>query len=172
MPNGEWIMNSYKIADALEAAFPEPSLHLDSPYLPRVRKAMVNGFTQIHGVYIPLVPVKILNPASVPYFVETRSKEEGMSLEQFAKEHGGPKAWEKAEPWMREATALLKEDPTGPFFMGKTVSYADFIWASMLIFLPRLGDDVFEAFLKASGDGEVHLAFLEGLKLWSVRDDH
>ncbi len=59
-----------------------------------------------------------------------------MPLEQFHRERG-VNAWEKSEEGFSKITAMLQENE-GPFFMGHTVSYADFIYAAVLLFLQGL----------------------------------
>ncbi|RYP61802.1 hypothetical protein DL769_007555 [Monosporascus sp. CRB-8-3] len=172
MPNGDYIMDSFEIADALEKAFPAPSLHLDSPYVEKLKAVMVDMRGVLIGVFMPLVPERLLSEASKPYFYETREANIGMPLDRLARERGGDEAFKAAEPHLRKVTALLGENADGPFFMGKEVSFADFIWAGFLIFFRRVGDDVFQKLLDATGDRDLHLKLLEGVKPWSERDDH
>lgn len=80
-------------------------------------------------------------------------------------------AYNAAKPYLEEVTTMLKEDGSGPYFLGKEVSYADFVWAGLLIFMRRIGDDVYENVLKATGDRKVHEELLEGVKEWSARSD-
>lgn len=89
-----------------------------------------------------------------------------MPLDRLEKEKGGDRAWGEVEVAIREATALLKERD-GPFFLGNTPSYADFVWGSILLFCRRLGEDCFEEALKRSGDGQVHLDLLAAVEPWS-----
>jgi glutathione S-transferase len=168
--NGEYIMDSRKIAEALEKAYPSPGLHLDSPYLIKLEGIMPELVGTIRGVYYPLVPQRLLSEASRPYWYETRVKTIGMPLEQMAKEKGGPAAWKAAEPHFAKVNAMLAEHPEGPFFMGETVSYVDFVWAGFLIFTRRIGE--FEKLLEASGNADMHLKLLEAVEPWSKRDDY
>lgn len=80
-------------------------------------------------------------------------------------------AWNDAEPVLRNATALLKENK-GPFFLGDTVSYADLVWVSVLLFSKRLGQGFFEEAMKRSGDAQVHLDLLEAARPWYERDSY
>lgn len=172
MPDGTWIMDSWKIADALEEKYPEPSLRLDSPYMARVRQILVAIQSNIPGIYIPGVPRELLSERSREYFRRTREEKVGMTLEQLEKEKGGEVAWKAAKPHLQEMTALLKENSDGPFFEGKTPGYADFTWVGFLIFIRRIGEDKLAALLEASGDAEVHEKILEASKAWTERDDH
>ncbi|KAI1445988.1 putative glutathione S-transferase [Annulohypoxylon stygium] len=171
MPDGKWIMDSLEIAKALEEKYPEPSLHLDSPYLAKVFEQLGNLRDPTMPVFIPGVLFNVLNEASQEYFRTTREKAVGKTMEEFAKE-GGPAAWEAAAPFVQKVTALLKENPEGPFFEGKTVGFADFVWGGWLLFMKAISEDAIAGALKASGEPEVHLKLLDGLKPWTERDDH
>ncbi|KAI1338730.1 thioredoxin-like protein [Xylariaceae sp. FL0016] len=171
MPDDSYVMDSMVISQLLEKNHPEPSLHLDSPYTQRVRDQMVKS-QSLRGIYIPLVVKRLLNDCNHEYWHRTRSEWFGMPLDQYEKEHGGEFAFSRSDEYLSNITALLRENEDGPFFMGKTVSYADFYWAGFLLFFERLGDDVFQRLLKGTGDGEIHLKLLEGVKPWSKRNDH
>ncbi|KAI1761258.1 putative glutathione S-transferase [Hypoxylon sp. FL1150] len=172
LPDGTWVMDSFKIADVLEEKYPEPSLRLDSPYLPRVRESMAKASSPLTAIFKPNVCKLLLNEPSAVYFRRTRERDEGMTLEQLAAEKGGAVAWEAAKPHLHRITELLKENSEGPFFEGKTVGFVDFVWAGFLIFYSRFGESVWADLLDASGDADVHLKFLEAVKPWSERDDH
>jgi glutathione S-transferase len=92
-----------------------------------------------------------------------------MPLDEYGKQHG-PGAFERAEPFAREMTALLNET-SGPYFLGDTVSYTDLIWAAILLFWKTLGDDTFQEVLKTTGDADVHTKFLDALSPWMERND-
>ncbi|KAI0137641.1 putative glutathione S-transferase [Hypoxylon sp. NC0597] len=174
LPDGTWVTDSSEIAKVLEEKHPEPSLHLDSPYLPKYAEQLVAVFKLIGPVYVPGVYKRILNEPSLDYFRTTREKWTGTTLEKYEESggEGGEKAWKAAAPHLQNITALLKENPDGPFFEGKTVGYVDFVHAAFLIFMRRIGEDYLEAALKASGDADVHLKLLEALKPWTERLDH
>ncbi|KAJ5308989.1 hypothetical protein N7508_004368 [Penicillium antarcticum] len=156
-PDGTCVMDSRKIVQYIEKQHPQPSMHLDSSYLPKVE--------EVWSAYMG----DILNDASLEYWYTTREKFVGMPVDQLEKEKGGELAWNEAEPALRSATALLKENE-GPFFMGDTISYADLVWASVLLFSKRLGPGFFEEATKRSGDAQVHLNLLEAIRPWSERD--
>ena len=95
-----------------------------------------------------------------------------MPLYQLESEKGGPDSWNAAKPHLDEITAMLKEDSSGPYFLGRQVSYVDFVWGGFLIFMQRIGSDVWEALLKTVGeDADVHGKLLLGLDQWSLRND-
>lgn len=172
LPDGKYVSDSRVIASEVERRFPNPSVHLDSPVLPKVEEVVSNVMPNLVGIYIPLVPVRLLSEASRPYWYKTREARFGMKLDQVAAERGGQKAWDAAKPYLDQATAMLKENEAGPFFLGKEVSYADFVWGGFLIFLQRIGNDVWESFAKTAGaDADVHNKLLLGLGPWSERSD-
>lgn len=164
--------DSWKIAAVLEEKYPEPSLHLDSPYLPKLRQFLMEAMEPLDGIYKPGVAFNVLGEASVGYFRSTREKACGMTLEQLAAEKGGAAAWKAAEPGLHKITALLKENSEGPFFEGKTPGLVDFVWAGFLIFMLRIGEGTFADALKATGDSDLHIKLLDAVKPWSERDDH
>jgi glutathione S-transferase len=159
-------MDSRKIADYIERQAPLPSLHLDSIYLEKVERLWSQYMGAIKPIFVPLVPRQILNEESVGYWNSTREQAFGMSLDQLEREKGGERAWNEAEPALREVTALLQENE-GPFFLGNTVSYADLVWGSILLFNQRLGSDIFDEALKRSGDSQVHLNLLKAVQPWA-----
>ncbi|ROV87623.1 hypothetical protein VMCG_10629 [Cytospora schulzeri] len=170
--DGRYIMDSKVITQTIEKDTPEPSLHLDSPYLAQVEEILESITPAIQANYIPAVPKRLLNEASIPYWYRTREAKVGMKLDELEKTKGGDPAWNQSEPLLKQATELLKENPYGPFFSGKTVSYADFVWAGFLIFWRRLGEDKFSELLKRTGDAKVHEDLLKAVEPWSNRDDH
>ena len=117
--NGRYIMDSRKIAFALEEQYPEPSLHLDSPVLPKVEACVAKAVMPLRAVILPPTPRNLLNTASAEYFERTREARFGMPLRQFEKEQGGDKAWEEATPALKEAGELLRANG-GPFVLGET----------------------------------------------------
>lgn len=169
--DGSYIADSRAIAGVLEEDHPSPPLHLGSEHLQRLEGLMPSLMPAVRGNYIPQIPARLLGEASVPYWYRTREDKVGMRLDALEEAEGGEKGWARAAPLLREVTAWLKEEE-GPFFMGHTVSYADFVWAGFLIFFRRVGEDKFAALLETTGDEKVHRSLLEAVEPWSRRDDH
>jgi glutathione S-transferase len=163
-------MDSYKIADIIEEKHPEPSSPLNTPVQFRFRKILIKFMGQLTPIYVPGVAQRLLGNESLDFFHTTRQKDVGMPLHEYQKQHG-PRAYERAEPFAREMTALLNETSSGPYFLGDTVSYTDFIWAAILLFWKTLGDDTFQEVLKITGDTETHTKFLDALSPWTERND-
>ncbi|KXX80634.1 Maleylacetoacetate isomerase [Madurella mycetomatis] len=172
LPDGRYVMDSLKIAEVIEAEYPTPSVHLDSPYHTKVRDFVRDIMGRLQPVYVVHVVKRILDEPSVPYWNRTRAEYVGMPLDQYEKENPVDKCWEKAAPVMKGVTALLEENSQGPFFMGSEVSYADFAWGGFLIFIRSIGEEMLEELLKVSGNAKVHLDLLEALSPWTERDDH
>ena len=140
--NGRYIMDSRKIAFELEKQYPEPSLHLESPVLPKVEACVLKAVTPLRAAFMPPIPRNLLNTASIEYFERTREARFGMPLRQWEKEHGGDKAWEEVTPALKEAGDMLRANG-GPFLLGKTGRVA-FSFNLRYLFTPidgKLGHD-------------------------------
>ncbi|KAK4129679.1 hypothetical protein N657DRAFT_640345 [Parathielavia appendiculata] len=173
LPSGTYVTDSRKIAAALEEAHPSPPIHLDSPTLAKLEDLMRRIMVALQPVYIPLVPKRLLNEASLPHWHSTRPRWVGTSsIDEYERMNPASEAWDRAENFLKEVTGLLKAQADGPCFLGREVSYADFVWAGFLIFLRRMGEDVLEEGLRRSGDKEVHEALLKGLEPWTKRCDY
>ncbi|RMZ84334.1 hypothetical protein DV738_g529, partial [Chaetothyriales sp. CBS 135597] len=156
--DGTYLMDSIAIATELEKRYPSPSVHLDSPVRAKLETIMAGVGQYFAGIYIPLTPERLLTERSQAYWYKTREEWFGMPLSQFAAEKGGQRGWDAVKPYLQEATALLKADPSGPYFLGAEVSYADFIWAGLLLWAQRLGQDVWEKLLETAGpDAELNI---------------
>lgn len=169
--DGRYIADSKVIAQTIDKDHPEPPLHLDSPYLTKLEEILPSLMPALSGNYVPFIPKRLLNDASVPYWYSTREAKFGMKLDDLEASQGGEPGFSKAEPLLRQVTDALKENPYGPFFAGKTVSYADFVWAGFLIFWRRIGEDKFAELLKRTGDPAAHEALLKAVEPWSERDN-
>lgn len=173
MTDGTYIMDSWNIVQAIEKDHPTPSLHLDSPIREKVEAHLLTGRAALKPIYVPRVVKRLLKDVNHDYWHETRSKVVGMPLDRFEREYGmDDKPYRDAAPDFRAVTALLKQDASGPYFMGATLSYTDFIWAGFLIFCRRIGDDVLQSVLDVTGDRDAHLKLLDAVEPWAARDDH
>lgn len=170
-PSGSYVMDSYKIADLLEEQYPEPSLPLNTPTQSRFRDIMIELMSQLRPIYIPRIAQRVLGSESLDFFIASRQNDVGMPLDEYEKQQG-PGAFERAEPFMRQLTALLNEtSSSGPFFLGESVSYTDFMWAAILLCFKCIGDDMYEGVLKISGDAEAHAKLLDALSAWTARNN-
>ncbi|KAI9719512.1 MAG: hypothetical protein M1828_006219 [Chrysothrix sp. TS-e1954] len=144
LPNDNLLMDSKKIAHALEEKYPTtPPLHLDSEVLPRVEALLPKIMGPLAPVFMPQVPTNILNPASAQYFEKTRAERFGMSLPELAKQKGGEQAWEAGREGIMEMAGILREKG-GPYVLGETPSYADFVVMGLMQFARRLNESDFK----------------------------
>lgn len=77
----------------------------------------------------------------------------------------------KAAVPARQIVELLWREEGGPFFLGKEVSYADFVFVSFLHFVRRVDreGDVFERVLGLDDKGGFERLY-EACKVWLERD--
>ncbi|KAK1753214.1 putative glutathione S-transferase [Echria macrotheca] len=173
LPDGTYVMHSRRILETLNARYPAtPHLPYDTPSLQPLWNSLEPLMGHFRGVYAPRVASRILGEGSLEYFRRTRAVDFEMdSLEEVERKLGGDVAYDGMEASLREVTALLGRNKEGPFFEGDKVAHADFVWAGILLFMKRLGDDVFEEVMRRSGDEGVHLALLEAVKPWTQQVD-
>lgn len=162
-------MDSYKIAEFIEEKHPIPSLPLNTPVQLKFRDSLMKFMGKLAPIYVPGVAAQLLGEESLEYFLTTRQEDAGMPLDEFRKQQG-PGAYERCEPFAREITALLNES-SGPYFMGDTISYTDFMWASILLFFKRLGAEEYHEVLRVTGDAGAHTRLLDALSPWTGRED-
>ncbi|KAK5128148.1 hypothetical protein LTR08_004100 [Meristemomyces frigidus] len=170
--DGSYIMESRAIVAALEKLQPEPSLHLDNGYTDRVQAAVLNTTKALAPIGIPRTSEKLLNPASQPYFNETRKKRFGMSLKDLAiSDRAGETAWKNVEPLLDELKGMLHENEGGPYVMGQQVSYADFILAGLWRFVELLDEDG-DLFGRGMKFDEAFPKHYEACRKWLERDSY
>lgn len=171
MPDGRYIMDSMKIAEALEEYQPSPSLHLASPRVKQAQQAVKLTVEALAPIAKPRVPEMVLNPNSIEYFQRTRSKRHGMSLEELARsELAGEAAWTEAAKGLAQLRGVLTEDQAGPYVMGAEPGFADFVLAGVWRFMQVLDrdGDLFGRLMKFDESFAKHFAACEK---WLERDD-
>lgn len=140
-------MESTAIAHAIESAFPEPSVHLEAPILQDVMSTLRFAVMRpLAPLLVPRMPRECLSGTSIAFHIEARRKTFGMSLEELEAKHGGD-AWENALPGLHKLAEILKQDPSGPFCLGNTPSYADFVIVGFMKWCKCLGDEIFQKLL-------------------------
>ena len=97
------------------------------------------------GFIIPRVPVELLDPRSAEYFYETRKKRFGMELNEVERTTATEENWEKGRAPSKVVGEWLREKE-GPYFLGDTVSYADFIFVGMLHFMRRIDEGLYKRY--------------------------
>ncbi|KAJ4362760.1 hypothetical protein N0V95_001251 [Ascochyta clinopodiicola] len=142
--DGTYQMDSWPIAQELEKRYPSPSLRLDDPVTIKIRDHISLILEPIILQFLPNVE-DLLPGRSQEYFIRTRTEAFGKPLSEVRKEAlaNAEEGWKGAEGPLKEAADLLKKHD-GPFFLGQTVSYADFIFVSMLYFVKRLDEQVYQ----------------------------
>ncbi|KAM0477830.1 hypothetical protein ACHAPX_005596 [Trichoderma viride] len=172
-PDRTYLMESGKIAKAIEKKYPSPAVHLDSPIVYRVGGLVSKCELAMHPNLLYKFAQVVLSEKSYDYWVGKYTEKFGMPLDEYERQLGGEKSWVAALPYLIELTSLLKEKQAeGPFFLGKDISYADFIWAGALIFVKRVDENVFQELLDRTGDRDVHERFFEACAPWMKRDSY
>ncbi|PSN64503.1 hypothetical protein BS50DRAFT_636669 [Corynespora cassiicola Philippines] len=172
MPDGRYIMDSVKIAEALETYQPSPSLHLTSPRLQQTQEAVRQTVEALAPIAKPRVPEMILgSPSSIDYFQRTRAKRHGMALEELARsEMAGEAAWADADGGLAGLRGVLAEDKAGPYIMGAEPGFADFVLAGMWRFMQVLDRDG-DLFGRLMGFDECFAGHFAACEKWLERDD-
>ncbi|CAF9916288.1 MAG: hypothetical protein HETSPECPRED_002814 [Heterodermia speciosa] len=167
LPDGIVMMDSRKIASELEHRYPSPSLRLDSPVLKKVEGLIPRLTAPLVGVFMPKVPNGLLNPPSAEYFERTRAERFGKTLSDLGTDSDEEKAWAQVESPLKEMGEILKAEG-GPFALGKTVSYADFVIVSLLQYAKRVDEAIYERAVAI--EPSLRTVF-DASKQWLERDD-
>lgn len=161
-------MDSWRIAHELEKRYPTPSLHLDDPVNVKVRDQISAILGPVVMTFLPAVPT-LVPERSQEYFYRTREAAFGKPLSEVHKEAlaNAEEGWKKAQEPLKETADLLKKHD-GPFFLGESVSYADFIFVAMLYFVKKLSEEAFQKIL--SFDPAFPKVY-EASRQWFTRDN-
>jgi hypothetical protein len=119
LDSATYMQDSAKIATELERRYPEPSLYLDSPLLPKAYAAVSDSMDMVRPIMLPKVFSNILNERSADYISRTRAEALSRAREKYTEEADVEEAWKKAYEPLRILGALIMENG-GPFVMGKT----------------------------------------------------
>ncbi|KAL9006293.1 MAG: hypothetical protein Q9188_000950 [Gyalolechia gomerana] len=146
LPDGTPIMDSKRIALALEERYPNPPLYLSSPQVTEIEDHVLHALRTLFGFTLPKTPRVILNEESGAYYSDKLSKRFGMPLEQFEKGISGDEKWEEMRPFLKRIGEMLREEEgKGPLLRGdEEVSYADLVVVAMLHYFRRLEGGVYE----------------------------
>ncbi|KAI4169574.1 MAG: hypothetical protein LQ343_005594 [Gyalolechia ehrenbergii] len=170
LPDGTPIMDSKRIALALEDRYPNPPLHLSSPQLTEIEDHVLHALRTLFGFTLPKTPRVILNKESRAYYSDKLSKRFGTPLEQFEQENSGDGKWEELRPFLKRIGEMLREQKGGgPFLKGvEEVTYADLVVVGLLHYFRRLEGGVYERVVGMEPAlGELYRACGE----WWERDD-
>lgn len=116
---------------------------------------------------MPRVP-SILNENSREYFERTRAEALGKTLQEYASTDGGEEAWIEALPGIKGLGSIIGKEE-GPFVMGDTPSYADFVIVGMLQFFKEVDEDIYERLVKTEPEfGKLY----DVCRHWLERNGH
>jgi glutathione S-transferase len=119
----------------------------------------------------PRFPTDVLNPVSAEHFTRTRTGYFGKSLADVE-----PKGEERVETWKKVEAAFYTlygwlSRSSGPFFMGETITFSDFVVAGMLDAIRiTLGEESEEWQKVEAFNGGRWKEFLESLKQYASVD--
>ncbi len=142
-------MDSQKIVEKLEQLHPEPSLYLDTKVHESVYGAVASTIDASISTIIPAAQRNILREPSASWHAADRERRFGKSLEQLEEDEGGEKAWDAVKHGLEALKAELSKHKRddGPFVLGGTVSYGDFLIAGFFEWLKRADDTLYERFI-------------------------
>lgn len=135
---GAALSDSYKIAEYLDKQYPDTPKAFP-PGTEAFQAALFTHIAQViepvRPLLLPRVPATILNPPSADYFIRTRSATFGKPLAELEPvEEARLEAWAKIKASFGEIDGWLNKTP-GPFFMGETPAFVDFVVAGIFQWL-------------------------------------
>ena len=154
------IIDSANIAARLEELYAEPPLHLDLGLHIEAKKVMFRIWLPIFPVLMPLIRDRMITAHALPYWIKTREALFGMTVDEFAHEKGGQKAWDALYRSTSELPSPLKalsdflkdhKRDRGPFVLGSRVSYADLVIVGELESARRTDEAIFDTIVDFDG---------------------
>ncbi|XP_006456491.1 hypothetical protein AGABI2DRAFT_195590 [Agaricus bisporus var. bisporus H97] len=172
--NNTPMTESYAIAEYLDKAYPDTP-KVFPPGTEALQAAFYARFSQVMYLLHPLISPKVpecLNSPAKEHFIRSRSELLGMPLADFE-----PKGEERVEAWKKVQAAFdtfhgwLKQS-SGPYFMGETVTFADFVVGGVLYALELVFGESSEEWKDISkwNDGR-WAAFKESLEPYANTDN-
>ena len=169
--DGSHTMESMAIIKRLDALDRGLSLPLELDLLEKLGPVAGKVFFPLMPLIMPQVRRDVLCKGSEEWFKKDRERRFGAAEEDYEREKGGEVAWKGAEAGQEQLASFLKAQKRdeGPFILGSTVSYPDFVLAGRCEFISFLGEDNYERLVKpVEGLRELH----EACKPWFERNDH
>lgn len=163
---------SNRCAEALEALYPEPSLHLDAQLHRHIMAKSDQAGSHTFPLALIIVVRRCLPPRSAEFFLEDRKKRFGISLDDLAKLKG-EEAWKVGEAsggafeQLKDELHKHKKDE-GPFVLGSEVSYGDFVVAGLFESMARVDKQLYQRLM---GYDDSFKRLHEACKPWLERDD-
>ncbi|KAF2837637.1 hypothetical protein M501DRAFT_1018014 [Patellaria atrata CBS 101060] len=145
--NGEYVMGTRKVAAAIEAVQPLPSLHLDSPLIDRVDEAVDECMKHLGAVIL----------AAVRY---------GIMLKELEEKFGGESGLQMVKEPLKRLAGFV-EGRRGLFGLGNFPSYADIIVVAFLHCWTLI-----DSYERIVADHPALARLYEASVEWVKRDDH
>ncbi|KAL7944093.1 hypothetical protein V8C42DRAFT_358770 [Trichoderma barbatum] len=168
LPDGSYVMESLSIAKKLEALQPTPNAYVDHPVVEEVARSRKRLLMCLAPVLVPRMPRECLSGPTIRFHEKAREKTYGMTLEMLEDRFGGRAAWTKAQPLLDDLAGILKRQD-GPFCLGQTPSYADFIIVAFLEWCRCLQGGIFERIV---GNEKSYHDLYMACRPWLQRNDH
>jgi glutathione S-transferase len=164
-------MGSETIAYKLQNLHPSPSICLEANVHKSVHEALLAIIAAMRPMTFLAARDTILREPSASWFVEDRERRFGMSLDKLAEKSGGETAWRNAKPGLDALEVQLsnhKKD-IGPFVLGSTVSYGDFLVAGVCKWFKKADVAMYERLIDSVAPLSEHH---KACQPWLARDDH
>nr|POE47889.1 hypothetical protein CFP56_01217 [Quercus suber] len=162
-------MESRQIANEIEKLYPEPSAHIDDPVHVRVQRTWQKVIMVLQAVLVPRMPRECLSGSTIQFHRNARAKTYGTSLEEYEARAGGDPCWQAAAPHLKAFAQILNENTDGPFCLGKTPSYPDFLIVGFLEWCRVLGGDCLQRVYSVDPAFE---NLFKACAPWLERNDH
>lgn len=165
-PDTSILQDSLPIARRLDH---EHKLHLDNPAADEAAAAVGAIWKSLFPLVVPQIPQTLLNPRSAEYFETTRAERFGMSLAELERTGDHRAMWREAQSGMEQVKDLLTRDQAGPFVLGASPSWADFVIVGALQCFRRADEKVFE---RVVGFHDSFGGLYRACGTWLERDDY
>lgn len=172
MPDGTFVVESNNCAEALEAKYPDPTLHLEAQLHRHIMSKVDEATQYVLPLGLPTLVNECLPERSAKFFSEDREKRFGISLDDLANLKG-EELFSAAEApggileQLKDELHKHKKDD-GPFVLGSQVSYGDFIIASLFESLARVVPRLYE---RVIGYDDSFKKLHDVCKPWLEKDD-
>ncbi|KAF4576801.1 GST N-terminal domain-containing protein [Pleurotus pulmonarius] len=160
-----YIMDSSRIAQFLEATYPDPPVALSSELGREIQAKARAAISPAFRTSLMPREINILSPRSQEYFRRTREAWLGHPLEDLLLPGKEEQAWEAVADAMRAVGELmLTHKAEGPFVLGASPSYTDFFITGSLQTAREVDEAVFQRCIKYPGFEEVYEGCLPYMK--------
>jgi glutathione S-transferase len=163
-------MRSLDIAQELEKCYPTPSLHLDQNLHQTAEEIETKNIYAVAPDFLFNAWKDWVNPDAKDWYAKDRAARFGMPLQVLAEKAGGEQCLPASNAALEQLKQFLKEHKRddGPFILGSTLSYGDFVIVALLEALSRIAKGHFEIMLDY--DDSIR-ALYNACRPWAKRDD-